>query len=134
MTENNEMTDTMEQMKGNCESIRDTLNAFYGGKVYDRETCEMVEMPEDFDEHCERYSDLYEWLLCDNLGVKITTDIDGREMYGCEICVAWGGPNIYIDTNRRAVMGYWWTERWETPLSGEVCDMIDDCVDEARER
>ena len=132
MTKDNKMTDTMEQMKGDCEHIRDTLCAFYEGKVYDNETGRMVEMPDDFDD--ERYSDLYEWLLCDNLGVKITTDINGREMYGCEICVAWGGPNIYIDTNRRGVFGYWSSERWETPLSGEVCDMIDDCVEEARDR
>lgn len=132
MAEEKRMTETMAQMRDTCESIRDTLNAFYEGKIYDTVECAMVEMPDDFDENCERYSSLYEWLLCDNLGVKITTDINGEDLYGCQICVGWGGPNIYIDTNDKAVTGYWWTERWETPLTGEVCDMIDEIVDEAR--
>ena len=124
--------DCLEQMKRMCEGIRDKLNGFRDGLVYDKETDEMVEMPEDC-EDCERYLSLFDYLLGDNLGIKVTTDLRGETMYSCEICVAWGGPNIYIDTGTETVEGYWWTDRCSVPLDREICEMIDDTVDEYRQ-
>ena len=122
----------MKQMKEMCEGIKGKLEKFRDGLVYDTETDEMVEMQEGC-EDCERYQSLYDYLLGDNLGVKITTDLRGETMYSCEICVAWGGPNIYIDTATENIEGYWWTDRCSVPLSSEACDMINEVVDEFRQ-
>ena len=102
------------------------------GERYDVEEGVFIdedEVPDEYDE--ERYQDLY-WYLQDNLGIKVLTDLDRETMYGCEICVAWGGPNIYINTNTRNIEGYWGFDEVTYPLSLHVCDEIDDLVDEMR--
>lgn len=130
------MSDTEEQMKGQCQRLADRLEAFAEGKLYDSEEGEMVSQSEidwdaeDFQE--DRYLSLYDYLM-DNYGIKIKTDIQGDTMYSCEICLAWGGPGIYIDTGTGAVEGYWWGDRATVYLSEEACRMIDETVDEMRD-
>jgi len=34
-----------------------------------------------------------------------------REVLGARILVAFGGPNIWINTKNKTVEGYWWDER-----------------------
>lgn len=47
------------------------------------------------------------------------------EYRSVRLLVAFGGPNIYIDTAARKVQLYWWTEYAEYELSRELCDEID---------
>lgn len=120
-----ELSPTMKQMKETCESISDTLEALVSGKLYDTETGELVDekdVPEDHDE--ERYQGLHEYLFYDNLGVKVTSWLGGGYI-SCEICVGWGGPNIYINTGTHSVEGYWFGERYTSFITGDVCDAID---------
>ena len=35
-----------------------------------------------------------------------------REYVGAELCVAFGGPTIWVDLVNRQVKGYWWDEQW----------------------
>jgi hypothetical protein len=70
-------------------------------------------------------------LRLNNLGIKIITSLDGSEYYGAEICVAWGGPNIYIETRDSYVRGYWGDEV-SVPLSYKARDAIDYIIDELR--
>lgn len=123
-----------EQMKKSCERIRDVIEALsYSNNYYDSETGEIVSGNDihDLDED-ERYLSL-SYYLEDNLGVKVLTDLEGETMYSCKICFAWGGPNIYVDTETRAVEGYWGFDEVSVPLSGKACDAIDDCINELRE-
>ena len=109
------------------------VEALADGKLYDSETGEMIdrddlEDPNDYDE--ERYQNLWDY-IADNFGVKIVTSLDGSEYYGAEICVAWGGPNIYIETRDSYVKGYWGDEV-SIPLSYSARDAIDEIIDELR--
>ena len=135
---------TYGDLKRMCDSIVETLNDFNDGKVYDCETGAMVDKDEleeawikehedeEFELDEERYEDLYTW-LSDNYGVKIITDITGEDLFGAEICVAWGGPNIYIETRDAYVRGYWGSTTVEVPFSYSVCDKINDIINDWKE-
>jgi len=131
-----EMTDTMKQMKDSCDSLRDKLIAFHKGLVYDSQTGEMIEQPsrDDSDEYGDEgeFVDLYGYLM-DNLGIKVVMGLpvtDSDNLSGCIITMAWGGPNIYIDTYEGRVSGHWWSEHYDTYLPREVCEDIDDLIRE----
>lgn len=49
---------------------------------------------------------------------------------GVRVCVAFGGPNIYIDTNECAVKLYWWTDRAEYLLDRNACNELDELIEE----
>ena len=124
---------TVEQMKGMCERIKDILIALYEGKMYDTENGELVELdclPGQYDD--ERYLSLYHYIE-DNLGIKIKTDLKGDILYSSEICFAWGGPNIYLDTGRESIDGYWGCDHVSVPLPDKLCEIIDGYIDELRE-
>lgn len=42
------------------------------------------------------------------------------------VMVAYGGPNIYVDTASKSVELYWWSERASYPISYEAAEIIDD--------
>lgn len=57
--------------------------------------------------------------------------IDGRGNYrSVKICLACGGPNIYVDTNDNAVKLYWGGTRAAWCVSHETSDAIDDIFEE----
>ena len=60
------------------------------------------------EEECSGYdylSDVY----------NITYYVDGDKIYqGARVMVACGGPNIFIDTYRKSVEGYWWGDNYST--------------------
>lgn len=122
------------ELRENCERIRDELEKFACGYLYDTETGEMVRAEDltdpDYDE--ERYQDFYTYYLTDNLGIKVTHDIQSPdELYSCSICVAWGGPNIYIDTYTECVEGYWgYSGRASASFSKRVTEMIDSEIED----
>lgn len=53
-----------------------------------------------------------------------------RKYRSVEIMVACGGPNIYIDTGRKAVVLYWWNESAECPLNKATVGSIDEVFEE----
>lgn len=53
-----------------------------------------------------------------------------REYRSVCIMIAFGGPNIYVDTGSRKVELYWWNEEGEAFLDGEVVDAIDEFMEE----
>lgn len=124
------------ELRENCERIREMLEEFADGKLYDTETGDMVSREDAEDEDCiiddERYQDFYEYYLMDNLGIKVMHDITSPEdIFSCEICVAWGGPNIYINTYSECVEGYWgFTGRASVAFSRNVTHMIDGEVED----
>ena len=128
------MSDTKKELEEQCRWIAEKANELACDKLYDTETGEMIdkddlENPYDYDE--ERYQSLSSYIM-DNLGVKIITDLDGGDYYGAEICMAWGGPNIYIETRDSYVRGYWGFDEVSVPLSYHARDAIDEIIDELR--
>jgi hypothetical protein len=130
------MSDTKKELEEMCKNIAEKLGLFASGYVYDNEEGKMVDKDEIVNEDGEydedRYEDLYQYLFEDNLGIKILTSLDGSDYFGAEICVAWGGPNIYIETRDSYVKGYWGSDQVEYPLSYTVRDRIDDEIEELR--
>lgn len=124
-------TETMRQMKEQCEDIRDTLTALAEGGTCclncgrhfsdGRELCD--------DCMCET-QDLYAYVH-DNLGASVTVDAYDRSWIK-SVCVTFavGGPGIYVDTADEAVEGRWWGECVDIPLRASVCERINDCFEE----
>lgn len=127
------MSECYRQLGEQCKKIRDVIEELCNDKDvrYDTETGKVVS---EYDSEDKRYQDLHGYLIDDNLGINVTTDIRGEMMYSCEICLAYGGPNIYVDTEKECVSGYWGSDRIDEVLSRHTCTLIDECVDKERMR
>lgn len=88
--------------------------------------------------HCENIIDEYD--LRDNYTLL---EYFGNEMLDIEflcnsekgyeaakICIAYGGPAIYIDTEERAVCLYWWGKSAKYYLTSETVDAVNDYAEE----
>ena len=53
-----------------------------------------------------------------------------KQYKACRIMVAFGGPNIYVNTWERKVELYWWSESASCSLSYDVCEAIDNWAEE----
>jgi hypothetical protein len=63
----------------------------------------------DHEEHCAEPGDqitAFDWLL-DALDIQYIVTGDG-EYLGARVLVAFGGPNIWVNTQEQTVKGYWW--------------------------
>lgn len=88
------------------ERIREEIETYYDG----------------FEEDGEEKT-LFDY-LSDILDFEIL--IDSRMEYRtCKVYLTLGGPNIWIDTEARALKLAWWTEKEEIYLDSDICDEID---------
>jgi predicted RNA-binding Zn-ribbon protein involved in translation (DUF1610 family) len=53
-----------------------------------------------------------------------------KECVAAKIAVTLGGPNIYIDTEDRAVSLYWWTQSAKYYLRSDVIDAVNDWAED----
>ena len=89
--------------------------------------------PPSFDDDYDEDPDnLKDW-LDDNLGVHYTVNED-LDVIGVVVCVAYGGPNIYVDTLQEVVRGYWGLDKHSVPLSDDLCESIDEWAQDKLER
>ena len=49
-----------------------------------------------------------------------------KKYKACRVLVAFGGPNIYIDTWNRQVQLYWWSNTATADIPVNICDEIDE--------
>ena len=49
-----------------------------------------------------------------------------KKYKACHVLVAFGGPNIYINTWDRQVQLYWWSDTATADIPVELCEQIDD--------
>lgn len=68
----------------------------------------------------------------ENYGVWYTVNWDKEYCHG-KICIAWGGPNVYIDTNDGKVKLYWWSDYAEAYLSNVAVDALDSALEDLYE-
>lgn len=76
----------------------------------------------------EDIDDLNDYTLFDYFAdaLDINYIVNGDKTYkAVRICVACGGPNIYVDTFRGVVSLYWWSDFAEYDLRRDVIDAID---------
>lgn len=137
---------TNDENRDTCKRIAKKLEAYARGEFVRCPTCGECYHRDELDEasdedenaatcphcmHCDERDQfepvtLYEY-LANALDIDYTINSTG-ELKSCRVCVGLGGPNIYIDTARRAVCLYWWSDRAEYPI-----DCADDVEEVARE-
>lgn len=97
--------DTKTELISMCERIVKDIET----GEYDMEACELEEWGEPCASHY--LSDVYD----------IEYTVSNRGYYlGSIICVALGGPNIYIDTRNQQVQGYWGGDSVERSYSNDA--------------
>jgi len=62
----------------------------------------------------------------DALDINYTLDSE-RQYKGARILVAFGGPNIWIDTAKNTVEGYWWGESYTDSFTEDAMDIHGTC-------
>ena len=64
------------------------------------------------------------------LDIEWTLD-SKRQLLGARILVAWGGPNIWVDTRHNKVEGYWWGDYAEASYIDNfgLCDAVQELWD-----
>lgn len=101
---------TQEQLERHCQSIADDIT---NGVIV---TEEMVEYNPDL----ELGDKLSVWnYLEDMLDIDFTVSSD-LSYKSCSICVAFGGPSIYINTANNFVEGYWWSNNTKVPFTDSM--------------
>lgn len=61
------------------------------------------------DEYGEWRGDAFDWLQ-DALDIEYIVN-SKKEFLGARVLVAFGGPNIWVNTRTNTVEGYWWTDK-----------------------
>lgn len=126
-----------------CRQIAKDVEDYANGNVYRCPDCgEIITLPDDVGDKyrcpdCETVHDvndleqqsLYDYFT-DMLDIEYRIGSDRTTLKSVEICVAWGGPNIYIDTASRQVELYWWGNRASYPIDSDVCNEIDAWAEE----
>ncbi len=87
---------------------------------------------ESFEESELEALSLYDYFSKNIYDVEYRID-ERKEYRSVEITVAGGGPNIYIDTKKQAVMLRWWNESAEYGLLPETIKEIDGYFEEEYE-
>lgn len=117
-----------------CKSIARELEAYANGQVYIcpecgahvHEGCECCGATVEVDTwDAAGLLDYFEDVL--DVEYRIGADKSFRSV---RLMVAFGGPNIYIDTEAREVQLRWWTEAGEYCLDSDICDEINDLFEE----
>lgn len=121
-----------------CKHIAEALEEYAAGTLYKCPECdelhtitgEKYACPCGFTGDVDEYEQqsIFDY-LADALDIEYRIGSD-KEYRSCEILVAWGGPNIYIDTARALVKLFWWGDRAEYGLSRDAADAIDDAMEE----
>ena len=134
----NTIEKTNNENREHCERIAKELEAYAEGRVYRCPNCSERLTDNVLFCDCGEQVDLTEgdWeqlsifdFLEDALDIEYRIGSDG-EYRSVKIMVAFGGPNIYIDTASRLVTLHWWTDYAEYPISSDACDQLDECMAE----
>lgn len=137
-----EKPDFEDECRDQCKHIAEEVNAYAAGSVHICPECgEEIIFPDGVGDkfkcpHCGEVNDaddfdeatIYDY-LSDSLDweYRVTRD---KEYRSCEICVGWGGPNIYIDTADAYVHLYWGNTQTQYPITYEARDALDEACEE----
>jgi hypothetical protein len=121
-----------------CKRIAEDLEAYAEGRVYRCPNCGEHVTDDTLFCDCGEQVDLTDggWEQCDLLyyledALDIEYRIGSRREYrSCKIMIAFGGPNIYIDTASKLVTLHWYGDYAEYPIDPDVCRAIDACAED----
>ena len=133
---------TDKENREHCKAIAEDLEAVADGRMYRCPECGewmednqlfcgcgcQVDLVGENGEGWEQIS-LYDYFTDRVLDVEWRIGSD-RKYRSVKIMVAWGGPNIFIDTASRAVELYWWTDRASYLIDTDTCSAIDEWAEE----
>lgn len=133
---------TNEYNREHCKSIADNVHDYATGRCYRCSECdETLTLPDDVGDkyrcpYCgtvRKVDDLEQLSICDYLDdvldLRYIVERD-KSFRSVEICVAFGGPNIWISTESQSVELYWWSDRASYPLSYEAVEALDEWAEE----
>ena len=109
------MSTTAKDLQMYVDSIAADLRKLYEADPTDEER----EAAEESGEACDLYG-----YFDDALDVEYTISGSGEYLGAC-IAITLGGPNIYINTRRGEVEGYWGSDRATAWIPSEICEEID---------
>lgn len=131
--------ETDEENRRHCRSIADEVETWADGNIYkcphcgecyDIEDAEETETGhicpecgEEIEENEAEPQTLYDY-FSDVMDIEYRTDSEG-DYRSVRLMVAFGGPNIYIDTASASVELYWWGDRASAYFSRSAADEID---------
>ena len=95
-----------EQLRRMCAEIADSI------------TSPVISNDEQEDGSVEQHGGAADWMM-GTYDIRYLVNRD-KQYLGAEICVAGGGPTIWVDTFEQQVKGYWGRDRVTVPF----CDTI----------
>lgn len=125
-----------------CKRIALEVEAYANGNVYRCPDCnETIHLPDSVGDKykCPDCGTVHDLDDLEQLGLydymEDILDIDyivnyRKEYKACRILVAFGGPNIYIDTFKGCVELFWWTDHARFDLMRDAIDAIDEWAEE----
>ncbi len=136
--------ETNQHNRNHCKSIAETLEEYVNGEVFRcpecGEHCSMEEVENEngdtvykcscgcISEYEPEQMSVWDWAE-DILDIEYRVD-SYKELRSVQIMVAFGGPNIYVDTATKSVELYWWGDRASYPISYDAAAALDDWADE----
>lgn len=138
---------TDRENREHCKRIADELELYASGGAYKCPHCCEVHNMDEYEETEHENEDGYTCYTCPHCGEEIEEDdLEAVSLYDffedcldieyrCDskreyrsvcIMIACGGPNIYIDTEEKAVLLYWWSDRARYYLSGDTAEAVDE--------
>ena len=130
-----------KENRDTCKRISDELDAYAEGRVCRCPECgELHDLSDAGDAYkcpdCGEVSPVDDWDICgmydyfeDFLDMDFISNYR-KEYKACRVLVAYGGPNIYIDTYSGAVELYWWSDRASFPLRRDTMDAVDEWAED----
>lgn len=133
---------TDDYNREHCKEIADTLEAITEGRLYKCPNCgEFISDNQLFcgcgqqvdligDDENEPFEEVTFWdYFGDALDINYITNAK-KEYIACRIMVAYGGPNIYVNTWDGKVELRWWTDSAEFWISRDTCNAIDEWAED----
>lgn len=137
------MTVKFDENREHCKRIALELEQWATGKMSRCPYCdEWHSFPDDVGDKfccpdCHTVNDVHDWdvsglwdYLDDILDINYLLESDRKTVRAVKILVAFGGPNIYIDTESKAVELYWWTDRASYPIDPDVVEALNEWAQE----
>lgn len=138
-----------------CKAYAEELDAVANGDAYICPVCGEIITADELDESEHEDEDGATLCTCPHCGEEFAADevekasiydyfnkndiynieyrVDAQnDLRSVEIMIACGGPNIYIDTAKNAILLYWWGTSAEYPIDSDTADALEEYARELR--
>lgn len=118
-----------------CKNIVNDLESIYNGLSFHCPYCTDLDYTNpDFDKCPNCGEELEQTTFFDYFSDALDIDYliasDRETIKGMRILIAFGGPNIYVNTIEGEVQLRWWNEKGSAYLPSEICEAINETFEE----